>query len=129
MGNASGGMMGGAGMGLSKKTADKFAATRGRAVLTEDALGELEVLDAVRNVGQKTFFRKEQRWQDSTVTPEQAKHATRVVQFSREYFDLAASHGGTLAKYMAFDEPVVVNLGTKTYQIDPPAAESPDKPE
>jgi len=61
------------------------------------------VLDTVRNVGQKTYFRKDQRWQDSTVTPEQAKNAIRVVQFSKEYFDLAAAHGGMLAKYIAFD--------------------------
>ena len=86
-----------------------------------------EVLETVRNVAQKTYFFKEQRWQDSTVTPEQAKNARRVVQFSREYFDLAASHGGTLAKYIAFDEPLLVNLGTVTYQIDPAPADGSDK--
>lgn len=113
-----GGFRRGAGA-MPAKSAKKLAEARGRAVLSENAEGEVEVLDSVRNVGQKTFFRKEQRWQDSTVTPEQAKHAIRVVQFSTEYFDLAASHGGTLAKYLAFDEPVLVNLGDKTYQIDP----------
>jgi len=46
------------------------------------------------------------------------------VQFSPEYFDLAASHGGTLAKYLAFDEPILVNLGDKTYQIDPAPADN-----
>ena len=122
-----GGGFGGA--GPSKKLADKYAASAGRAVLALDAEGEVQVLDAVRNVGQKTYFRKEQRWQDSTVTPEQAKNAIRVVQFSKEYFDLAAAHGGALAKYIAFDEPVLVNLGSKTYQIDPPAAEDSDKTE
>jgi hypothetical protein len=45
------------------------------------------------------------------------------VQFSPEYFELAASHGGTLAKYLAFDEPILVNLGAKTYQIDPAPAD------
>lgn len=127
-----GGMQGGAGLaggnsGASKKLADRYAASAGRAVLAQDAEGEVQVLDTIRNVGQKTFFRKEQQWQDSTVTPEQAKNAIRVVQFSKEYFDLAASHGGTLAKYIAFDEPVLVNLGPRTYQIDPPAAEDSEK--
>ena len=93
---------------------------KGLAAVTQDALGEIQVFESVRNVGQKTFFLKEQRWQDSTVTPEQAKNAVRVAQFSPEYFELAASHGGTLAKYLAFDEPVLVNLDDKTYQIDPP---------
>ena len=98
-------------------------AAKGQAAVTQDAAGEVQVLDSIRNVGQKTFFLKEQRWQDSTVTPEQAKNAVHVAQFSSEYFDLAASHGGTLAKYLAFDEPILVNLGAKTYQIDPAPSE------
>jgi hypothetical protein len=74
----------------------------------------------VRNIGQKTFFRRDNRWKDSTITPEQEQQATRVRQFSREYFDLAAAHGGELSKYLAFREPVLLNLDGKIYQIDPP---------
>ena len=74
----------------------------------------------VRNIGQKTFFRKGGLWTDSTATPEQQRRAIRVVQYSRQYFDLAASHGGKLAKYLVFNEPVLVNLGNRTYRIDPP---------
>jgi hypothetical protein len=111
-----------------KKDADslrRLNAAKGQAAVTQDAEGEVEVLDAVRNIGQKTFFRKNKQWEDSTVTPEQAKNAVRVTQFSKEYFELASAHGGTLAKYLAFEEPVLVNLGSKTYQIDPAPAEEP----
>jgi Ca-activated chloride channel family protein len=73
----------------------------------------------MQQVGQKVFFKKDQVWQDSSVTAEQARHAIHVEQFSREYFDLAAAHGGAMAQYLAFDEPVLVNLGSQTYQIDP----------
>jgi Ca-activated chloride channel family protein len=73
----------------------------------------------MQQVGQKVFFKKDQLWQDSSVTAGQAKHAIHVVQFSQEYFDLAASHGGVMAQYLALDEPVLVNLGSQTYQIDP----------
>jgi Ca-activated chloride channel family protein len=73
----------------------------------------------VQQVGQKAFFKKQGAWQDSTVTADQAKNAIRVTQFSKEYFDLAESHGGTMAQYMAFTEPVLVNLGNKTYRIEP----------
>jgi Ca-activated chloride channel family protein len=73
----------------------------------------------VRQIQGKAFFQKQGIWQDSTVTAEQAKTATHVVQFSREYFDLASSHGGAMARYLAIDGPVLVNLGVKTYQIDP----------
>lgn len=106
--------------------AKKLNEAKGQRVVTQNAAGDAEVLDSVRNLGQKTFFYKEKRWQDSTVTAEQVKNAKHVTQFSREYFDLAASHGGTLAKYLAFEEPVLVNLGTITYQIDPAPPEGPE---
>jgi Ca-activated chloride channel family protein len=78
-----------------------------------------KVKAVLQQVGQKAFFKKGGVWQDSTVTAEQAKNATRVVQFSREYFDLAASHGGQMAQYMAFQEPTLVNLGGQVYRIEP----------
>jgi len=73
----------------------------------------------VQQIGQKAFFKKDRVWQDSTVTADQARRAIHVTQFSREYFDLAASHGGTMAQYLAFSDPVLVNLGKQTYQLDP----------
>jgi len=82
--------------------------------------GRLRQNQTVRNIGQKSFFRKQNQWRDSTVTVEQEKRAIRVTQYSKAYFDLAAAHGGTLAKYLAFNEPVLVNLGTQTYLIEPP---------
>ncbi len=129
--SGSGRASGMAGKPVAAGAARKMNEAKGQAALTVDAEGEMQVLESVRNVGQKSFFFKEQRWQDSTVTTEQAKSAVRIVQYSPEYFELAASHGGTLAKYLVFDEPILVNLGTKTYQIDPPAAENPatEKPQ
>ena len=67
-------------------------------------------------------LKKDRVWQDSTVTADQAKSAIRIAQFSQEYFDLAASHGGKMAQYLAFNEPVLVNLGSQTYRIDPEPA-------
>ena len=75
----------------------------------------------VRNIGQKSFFLKGRLWRDSTVTAEQEKRAIRVTQYSKQYFDLAAAHRGALAKYLAFNGPVLVNLNGKTYRIEPPA--------
>ena len=70
-------------------------------------------------LGQKVFFKKGDVWQDSTVTAEQAAHAIHVMEFSPQYFDLAESHGGAMARYLAIDGPVLVNLGSQTYRIDP----------
>lgn len=86
----------------------------------EDAEGNSYVAESIQNIGQKTFYRRGTQWRDSTVTPEQEKAAKRVKQFSPEYFELATKHGGHLSKYLAFSEPVLVNLGDVTYQIDPP---------
>jgi len=76
----------------------------------------------MQQVGQKTFFRKQGLWQDSTITAAQAGSAKHIVQFSREYFDLAAAHGGAMAQYLAFREPVQVNIAGQVYQIDPDPA-------
>jgi Ca-activated chloride channel family protein len=100
-------------------TARAYNAPRG-AVTFEDAEGKPQIVEGVRNLGQKTFFRRDNRWKDSTVTPEQEKQAIRIVQFSPEYFDLAATRGGQMSKYLAFNEPVLLNLDGKIYQIDPP---------
>ncbi|MBS0261263.1 MAG: VWA domain-containing protein [Planctomycetes bacterium] len=101
----------------------RYSLSKGMAASTVNSNGEAEVLESVRNIGPKTFFRRNSQWQDSTVTAEQARQAVRIVQFSKEYFELAADHGGTLAKYLAFEEPVLVNLAGKIYQIDPAPAE------
>jgi len=79
----------------------------------------LALAQNVQQVGQKAFFKKQGGWQDSTVTDAQAKSAIPIKQFSKEYFDLAASHGGQMAQYMAFTDPVLVNLGSHTYRIEP----------
>jgi Ca-activated chloride channel family protein len=78
----------------------------------------------VLQLGQKTFFRKGKIWRDSTVTDEEEKKAIRIVQFSKEFFDLAASNDGKLAKYLVFDELVVMKLDGKTYHIVPEEPET-----
>ena len=56
---------------------------------------------------------------DSTVTQSQQEKATRVKQFSKEYFDLARRHGRTFSQYLVFDDPVVVNLEGHAFLIEP----------
>jgi Ca-activated chloride channel homolog len=73
----------------------------------------------VRNIGNRTFYRRQNQWVDSQVTATQQTNARRVKQFSHEYFDLARRHGRALSQYMAFDEPVILNLGAETYLIEP----------
>lgn len=77
------------------------------------------VVTTNRNVGDRSFFYRGNQWVDSTVTEEQMKHARRYVQFTDEYFELAAKHGRQLTQYLVSDEPVVVNLDGETLLIEP----------
>lgn len=69
-----------------------------------------------RQIGRKTFFERDGRLVDSTVTAEQEKSSRKIERFSREYFDLVEKHGKHVAQYLALDEPVVINLGGETYE-------------
>ena len=104
----------------AQKGAFMQAAQAALAGAVQDAEGRTRMVETIRQLGQKTFFKRDRIWQEATLNPDQMRNAIRLVQFSRDYFDLAASHGGALAKYLVFEEPVVVNLGGKIYQIEPP---------
>lgn len=106
---------------LALQTAPNAPAGAGGRTYGFDNLSEAEQkqADNVRNVGAKTFYRKKNQWRDASVTEDQEKNAIRVKQFSDEYFELANANGRELSKYLAFEEPLLVNLGEVTYQIDP----------
>jgi len=50
---------------------------------------------AVRQIGNRTFYRRDDQWVDSQVSEAQQKNARRIKQFSDEYFALAREHGKT----------------------------------
>lgn len=106
---------------MNRRMAGRSGAA-GNIVVFQDARGEVRTAESMRTLGQKTFFRKRNIWQDSTVTEEQARQPIHLRQFSTEYFELAARHGSKLSKYLVFTEPVLLNFEGQTYQIDPPAA-------
>ncbi len=88
--------------------------------LAEKAKREAEIVHrVVRNIGNRTFYQRQGQWVDSLVTKEQETNATRIKQFSDEYFALAQRHGKKMARYMVFDEPVLLNLEDRAYLIEP----------
>ena len=103
MGGMGGGMGGMGGMG------------GGRA-----AAGPAQVAANVRQVGNKTFYRKAERWVDSEVKPEDDAKAKVVEQFSEEFFKIARAQSAEMNQYLGFDEPVTVNLAGQVYRFDPP---------
>jgi Ca-activated chloride channel family protein len=79
---------------------------------------QLQIAKNVLQLGSKTFFRRGDKWIDSTLTPEQEKNAQRVERFSDPYFDLVNQYGDTCAKYLTIDEPLLVELGGQVYQVE-----------
>jgi Ca-activated chloride channel family protein len=73
----------------------------------------------VRNLGNRTFYRRDGLWVDSQATKDQQHGARRIKQFSDEYFDLARRYGRTMSQYLALDEPVLLILDRQAYLIEP----------
>ena len=74
----------------------------------------------VRRVGAKTFYRKNGRWVDAEVKPEDDARAIAVEQFGDAYFQLAATQTAEQNQYFALDEPVTVRIADRVYRVDPP---------
>jgi len=77
-------------------------------------------IETVRNIAGKSFYRRNEQWIDATVDDESEQNAIAIVQFSDEYFALAAKHGRELSQYLVFDEAVLVDLRGQAYRITPP---------
>lgn len=112
----------GAGGGVSRQPAAPVATASGPVSaaerLSDESAERAKVAQNVRNVGGKSFFRRADRWVDSSVTEEQQKKAKRVKRFSDEYFELIDRHGKQVAKYLAFDEPVTLVLDGQVYEFE-----------
>lgn len=104
----------------SAKALESFAAGPGASPALADAYRESKAAESnVRNIGNRTFFRRDGQWVDSQVTKPQEQNARRIKQFSDEYFELARANGRRLSQYLVFDEPVLLNLDDQAYLIEP----------
>ncbi len=78
-----------------------------------------DVASNVRNVGNRAFYRRQGQWIDSRLNEAQQAQARRIKQFSPEYFELARRQGRELSQYLAFDEPVLLDVQGQAYLIEP----------
>ena len=83
-----------------------------------------DVAATIRQIGSKTFYWKNDRWIDSTVTKEEDEKATVLTQLSDDYFSLARVQKAGNNQYLCLDEPVTVKLEGKVYRIEPPKKEA-----
>jgi Ca-activated chloride channel family protein len=119
-----GGGMGGMSGNLAARSAGGGFAPRapsgqpGVPAVAQDAEGYSEIVDSVRHIGGKTFYRKANRWVDSSVKPDEESKAIEIEQFSDAFFRLAETQKSELNQYLTFQEPVTVKLDGKVYRIE-----------
>jgi len=75
------------------------------------------VATTVLNVGKKTFFQRNNRWEDSALTEEQIQNAQQIERYSDAYFALSRKYGKDVAKYLALEGRVLVLLGDQAYEF------------
>ena len=75
------------------------------------------VVRSVLNVGKKTFFWRNERWEDSELTETQLKNIQKIKRYSPEYFKLSTRSGKHTAKYLAIEGTVIVVLDKVAYQF------------
>lgn len=78
-----------------------------------------QAAQTIRNVGNRTFYQRNNQWVDSALTEAQQKDPIRIKQFSDEYFELTRRHGRDVSQYLVFDEPVMLAVEGRTYLIEP----------
>ncbi|MEZ6073296.1 MAG: VIT domain-containing protein [Pirellulales bacterium] len=74
---------------------------------------------AVQNVGNRTFYRRGERWFDASVSDDEEQKLIRVTQFSDDYFRLVEKLGDAITPYLVFDEAVLVKIAGQAYLIAP----------
>ncbi|MGM0488180.1 MAG: VIT domain-containing protein [Planctomycetota bacterium] len=78
---------------------------------------QAEAEPTVLNVGTKTFFRRNGRWEDSALTERQLQNVHKIERYSDEYFDLSQRFGKEVSKYLAIEGNVIVVLEGEAYEF------------
>ncbi|MDZ4818997.1 MAG: VIT domain-containing protein, partial [Planctomycetota bacterium] len=76
------------------------------------------VAQNVQNIGNRSFYKRANRWVEAGINEDQEKKAQRIKRFSDEYFKLVEKHGKAVAPFLVMDEPVVLTVEGQTYEFD-----------
>jgi Ca-activated chloride channel family protein len=82
------------------------------------AVSTLQPMERVQQLGNQTFYFRNNQWEDPTVTAEQRKKMQVVKQFSDEYFALVEKYSEELTQFLVLDEPVLLNFKGQTYLFE-----------
>ena len=89
----------------------------GAAVYSSAKSDKSVAVHTIQNVGNKTFFYRNQCWIDSTATEDRKKNARKITRYSDEYFELVTRYGKHVAKYLALEGHVIVVLNGQAYEF------------
>jgi Ca-activated chloride channel family protein len=92
-----------------------MASGRGAADIAEAK----KIEEKIQQVGNKTFFLKNDTYIESDIKPEEEAQAIVIKQLSTEYFDLARNQSAEQNQYMNMQKKVLVRLNNRVYRIDP----------
>lgn len=119
---------GGAISGGARFGAGNAPASRPAAQASGFELGDRDEVEArirrVKQIGAKTFFLRKNRYIDADASDDQIAKATKIEQFSDEYFELLAKLDEKSKVYLAEASEVLVVLKGKAYLIVPPKEDS-----
>lgn len=103
----------------ANQVSDTFASASSDSIAnTEREVSQAQT--TIRKIGERTFYLRNGVWVDGTLSESQQReeHPVTLKQFSTEIFAFVKDHP-TLASYLVFDEPVLLNVRGKVYRIEP----------
>jgi Ca-activated chloride channel homolog len=92
-------------------------ASASEAMSYEDAEGELQTVNTIKQIGAKTFYLRNEKWVEGTLDDRELKVAIEIKKFSDGYFKVAKGQKAQFNKYLAFEEDIVVRIDDKVYKI------------
>jgi len=108
------GGLGGFGGAMGRPPAQAATPSAAAREMAQAATGQ-----TMRQIGSRTFYRRQGQWIDSTLTERQQQTPRRIKRFSEEYFELARRFGRQISQYLVFDEPVLLNVDQEAVLIEP----------
>lgn len=110
---------------LSAPAADDLAKSSVVAGGQEEAKSEpeSEPQQTVRRIGSRTFYWKNDEWQDSELAEQlkdiDPKSIVTITQFTKPYFELASKNDGRWANFLSLDKPVLLKIDDQIVRIVP----------
>jgi len=83
----------------------------------EDAEGEIQVVSTIKQIGTKTFYKRDEKWVEGTLSEEEIKNAVKLKKFSDEYFSVARGQNAEFNQYLSEKDQIMVKIDGKVFEI------------